>query len=82
LPTYPVVSNVADVPSSLETDQSTRQLEPPGFLALNYGRRKPLSVLLDHLAYGGILGGFYRLEPRRRAAARRLSDQAKRPLFA
>jgi hypothetical protein len=46
----------------------TRQLEPPGFLALNYGRRTPLSVLLAHLAYGGILGGFYRLAPRRRAA--------------
>jgi hypothetical protein len=69
-------------PRSLETDQSTRQLEPTGFLALNYGRRTPLSVLLRHLAYGGILGGFYRLEPRRRAAARRLTDQPKRPLFA
>jgi uncharacterized membrane protein YagU involved in acid resistance len=39
----------------------TRQLEPPGFLALNYGRRTPLSVLLAHLVYGGILGAFYRL---------------------
>jgi hypothetical protein len=60
----------------------TRQLEPPGFLALNYGRRTPLSVLLAHLAYGGILGGFYRLEPPRRAAARRFTDRAKRTLFA
>jgi uncharacterized membrane protein YagU involved in acid resistance len=39
----------------------TRQLEPPGFLALNYGRRTPLSVILAHLVYGGILGRFYRL---------------------
>lgn len=39
----------------------TKQLEPPGFLALNYGRRTPLSVLLAHLAYGTILGAFYRL---------------------
>ncbi len=39
----------------------TRQLEPPGFLALNYGRRTPLSVLLAHLLYGGILGAFYRV---------------------
>ena len=39
----------------------TRQLEPPGFLALNYGRRTPISVILAHLAYGGILGAFYRL---------------------
>jgi uncharacterized membrane protein YagU involved in acid resistance len=39
----------------------TRQLEPPGFLALNYGRRTPLSVLLAHLVYGSILGAFYRV---------------------
>jgi hypothetical protein len=38
----------------------TRQLEPPGFLALNYGRRTPLSLVLAHLLYGGILGGCYR----------------------
>ncbi|HET8632071.1 MAG TPA: hypothetical protein VFL91_31980 [Thermomicrobiales bacterium] len=40
----------------------TRQLEPPGFLALNYGRRTPLSVLLAHLVYGAILGAFSRPE--------------------
>src|SRR5215217_7135002 len=28
--------------------EPTRQLEPPGFLALNYGRRTPLSVLVAH----------------------------------
>jgi len=39
----------------------TRQLEPPGFLALNYGRRTPLSIIASHLVYGGILGAFYRL---------------------
>jgi uncharacterized membrane protein YagU involved in acid resistance len=39
----------------------TRQLEPPGFLALNYGYRTPLSVIISHLVYGGILGAFYRL---------------------
>jgi hypothetical protein len=39
----------------------TRQLEPPGFLALNYGKRTPISVGLAHLLYGGILGAFYRL---------------------
>ena len=38
----------------------TRQLEPPGFLALNYGRRTPISVLVAHLVYGAILGAFYR----------------------
>lgn len=39
----------------------TRGLEPPGFLALNYGRRTPIAVILAHLVYGGILGAFYRL---------------------
>lgn len=38
-----------------------RQLEPPGFLALNYGYQTPLSVLIAHLAYGIILGSFYTL---------------------
>ena len=36
-----------------------RQLEPPGFLALHYGIRTPISVLLAHLAFGAILGAFY-----------------------
>jgi uncharacterized membrane protein YagU involved in acid resistance len=39
----------------------TRQLEPPGFFALNYGRRTPFSVVLAHLLYGGILGASYRV---------------------
>ena len=39
----------------------TRELEPPGFLALNYGRRTPVSGLVAHLAYGAILGAFYNL---------------------
>jgi hypothetical protein len=30
-------------------------------MALNYGRRTPLSVMLAHLVYGAILGAFYRL---------------------
>lgn len=39
----------------------TRQLQPPGFLALNYGRATPLVALVAHIAYGTILGAFYRL---------------------
>lgn len=38
-----------------------RQLEPPGFLALNYGKRTPIGFMLAHVAYGAILGGFYSL---------------------
>ena len=36
-----------------------RQLEPPGFLALHYGIRTPVSVLLTHAVFGTILGSFY-----------------------
>lgn len=39
----------------------TRQLEPPGFLALHYGVQTPLFVFLAHLAFGAVLGGFYRV---------------------
>lgn len=37
-----------------------RQLEPPGFLALHYGIQTPISVVLAHLAFGLVLGSFYR----------------------
>lgn len=37
----------------------TRQLEPPGFLALNYGVRTPLSSLVAHGIFGVVLGTFY-----------------------
>jgi len=37
----------------------TRQLEPPGFLALNYGRRTPLITLAAHLVYGALFGALY-----------------------
>jgi hypothetical protein len=40
-----------------------RLLQPPGFLALNYGRRTPIVTFLAHLLYGAILGGFYQLVP-------------------
>ena len=36
-----------------------RVLEPPGFLALNYGKGTPLVTVLSHLVYGAILGAFY-----------------------
>lgn len=41
--------------------EPTRELEPPGVLGLNYGRRTPLVTILAHVVYGVILGGFYRL---------------------
>jgi uncharacterized membrane protein YagU involved in acid resistance len=36
-------------------------LEPPGFMALNYGIRTPISVLFSHFVFGAILGAFYQL---------------------
>jgi hypothetical protein len=39
----------------------TRQLEPPGFFARNYGARTPVGVLVAHLVYGAVLGAFYAL---------------------
>jgi hypothetical protein len=37
----------------------TKQLEPPGFLALNYGKGTPMVTLFAHLVYGLVLGTFY-----------------------
>ncbi len=39
--------------------EPTRQLEPPGFMALNYGYRTPLFTILAHVTYGLIIGSFY-----------------------
>jgi len=39
----------------------TRMLEPPGFLALNYGQRTPIVAVVAHLSFGAILGSFYRV---------------------
>lgn len=33
-------------------------LEPPGLLALNYGRETPIVALVAHVIYGAILGTF------------------------
>lgn len=41
--------------------EPTRQLQPPGVLARNYGYGTALAALLAHLAYGAVLGGFYQL---------------------
>jgi hypothetical protein len=41
---------------------SKNMLEPPGFLALHYGARTPLAVILSHAIFGAILGAFYHLK--------------------
>ncbi len=47
--------------SEHEGPTARRQLEPPGFFALHYGRRTPISIVLAHLLFGAVLGTFYRL---------------------
>ena len=46
--------------SELRGPTVVQQLEPPGFMAMNYGARTPISVLLAHVVFGAILGVFYR----------------------
>jgi len=41
--------------------EPTRLLEPPGFLATNYGRMTPVIPVFAHTIYGLILGTFYAL---------------------
>ena len=40
---------------------SPRQLEPPGFLAMNYGYQTPIITLIGQTVYGATLGGFLQL---------------------
>ena len=37
---------------------SRRQLEPPGFMAMNYGYGTPVTTLLAQTVYGAVLGAF------------------------
>ncbi|MDI3340284.1 MAG: hypothetical protein QJR03_07095 [Sphaerobacter sp.] len=50
--------------------EPTLELEPPGFLAINYGRQTAVVTILAHLTFGAILGTFYRPKPARRAVPR------------
>ena len=40
--------------------EASRDLEPPGFMARNYGISTPVS-LLSHAVFGAVLGAFYRI---------------------
>ena len=42
--------------------QPTTRLEPPGFMAQNYGRGTPILTLIAHVIYGSILGRFYKVD--------------------
>jgi len=41
--------------------EASRDLEPPGFMARNYGISTPISVILSHAVFGAVLGAFYRV---------------------
>lgn len=60
-----VVSLLPGVHPHMASEQhgptATRELEPPGFFALNYGTRTPISVLVAHTIFGAMLGAFYHL---------------------
>jgi uncharacterized membrane protein YagU involved in acid resistance len=41
--------------------EAQNMLEPPGFMAVNYGIRTPAAVILSHALFGIVLGALYRL---------------------
>src|SRR6266849_3829432 len=45
--------------SDFRGPEPTRLLEPPGFLAMNYGRMTPVVTIIAHAIYGAVLGAFY-----------------------
>ena len=45
--------------SDFRGPEPTRLLEPPGFLATNYGRMTPIITIVAHAIYGAILGMGY-----------------------
>ena len=47
--------------SDFRGPEPTRLLEPPGFLAANYGRITPIVTIVAHAIYGVIIGAFYSL---------------------
>jgi hypothetical protein len=58
----PIVQDVH--PRMADEDEGpdpTPMLQPPGFLALNYGARTPLVTLTAHVVYGAIVGAAYRV---------------------
>jgi hypothetical protein len=44
-----------------EGPDPTPMLQPPGFLALNYGMQTPAATIVAHLIYGAVVGSLYRV---------------------
>jgi hypothetical protein len=49
--------------SDYHSPESLPLLEPPGFMAMNYGYATPLTVLLAQTVYGATLGAFVQIRP-------------------
>jgi hypothetical protein len=47
--------------SEYDGASATRQLEPPGFMGLNYGHQTPPTTLIGQGLYGAVLGGMPQL---------------------
>lgn len=45
--------------SELRGPTVVQQLEPPGFLARNYGAGTPVVTMVAHVVFGAVLGGMY-----------------------
>jgi hypothetical protein len=43
---------------TMTTAPRVAQVEPPGFLMLNYGLGTPLVIIVAHVGYGAIIGAF------------------------
>ena len=57
----PVIPDVHPrMASEDEGPDSTPMLQPPGFLALNYGVQTPVATVLGHIVYGAVVATFYR----------------------
>jgi len=50
---HPRMANEATGP------EPTRDLQPPGFMALNYGQQTAIVTMVAHMIFGTILGTFY-----------------------
>jgi hypothetical protein len=45
--------------SEYDGASAVKLLEPPGFMAMNYGPQTPLTTLVGQALYGTVLGGFH-----------------------
>ena len=57
MPTLPALH--PRMASELRGPTVMQRLEPPAFMARNYGLRTPISVLVAHVVFGALLGLFY-----------------------